>query len=314
MASTMSSTMRDISIHDYLHVFAVSFLFYDHAITLGDEVEYLWKRPKTRSTLWFFVTRYMGLFGNIAVTILAFTSMSSASCKRYSLYRQILLVATQVVVCILLTLRIYALYGCSSRILAFMLASGLVLLGISSWSLFGQKIVDAPQAAGCHTGLGFKTSIRIAAAWEALLVYDCIIFGLTIFKTWTARLDHAITGINIPLITLLLRDGAIYFVVLAFCNLSNILTFYVAGPFMRGGLSTFASCISLTMICRLMLNLHRTADSGIYTTDRTLTDGIFTSDYRTGAHIDIMHPTDISDIETQDPPHPVRFRTPIPLQ
>ncbi|KAF5324106.1 hypothetical protein D9619_011387 [Psilocybe cf. subviscida] len=47
---------------------------------------------------------------------------------------------------------------------------------------------------------------RIAGAWEALLVYDCIIFGLTISKTWTTRRDHGITGISFPLTTLLLRD------------------------------------------------------------------------------------------------------------
>lgn len=35
---------------------------------------------------------------------------------------------------VLLTLRIYALYGCSRRILAFMLGSGMVLLAISSVS------------------------------------------------------------------------------------------------------------------------------------------------------------------------------------
>ncbi|KAF5318787.1 hypothetical protein D9619_010639 [Psilocybe cf. subviscida] len=154
----------------------------------------------------------------------------------------------------------------------------------AQWTFIGQTVVDAPSTVGCDTGLDYKTSIRIAGAWEALLVYDCIIFGLTIYKTWTARLDHVITGISIPLITLLLRDGAVLpelfrasnlclkIRVLVLCNLLNILTFYFTGPFWRGNLATFASCMSLTMICRLMLNLHRTADSGINTTHRTLTE------------------------------------------
>uniref|UniRef100_A0A0W0FB88 Uncharacterized protein n=1 Tax=Moniliophthora roreri TaxID=221103 RepID=A0A0W0FB88_MONRR len=55
-------------------------------------------------------------------------------------------------------------------------------------------------------------------------------------------------------------------------NLANILTFYLCGPFMRGGLSTFVSCISVTMLYRLMLNLHSNADTGLYTRpDTTLT-------------------------------------------
>lgn len=50
-------------------------------------------------------------------------------------------------------------------------------------------------------------SIRMAAAWEALFLYDCLIFCLTIFKAWRARRDHTITRISIPLISLILRDG-----------------------------------------------------------------------------------------------------------
>ncbi|KAF5324107.1 hypothetical protein D9619_011386 [Psilocybe cf. subviscida] len=196
---------------------------------------------------------------------------------------------------ILLALRIYALYGCSRRILVFMTVIATVAVAIASWSLFRQTTVDPPQeTAGCHTGLGYRTSIRIAGAWEALLFYDCIVFGLTIFKTWTARHDHSITEISIPLITLLLRDGSIYFAVMAFCNLANILTFYFAEasayrfpvvdlennvifqPFMRGGLSTFASW-----------------------TDT----------------VDFTYPmTSISDVETstRESQHPACYRIPIP--
>lgn len=49
--------------------------------------------------------------------------------------------------------------------------------------------------------------IGLAGAWEALFAYDSIIFSLTIYKTWKARRDHAVTGVEIPLISLILRDG-----------------------------------------------------------------------------------------------------------
>jgi len=199
------------------------------------------------------------------------------SCNKFNLFKEILLVATQVVVGILLALRMYALYECSRRILASILVIAFVLVTVASWSLFGQTNVDEPMAAGCHTGVNLKTSIRIAGAYESLLIYDGIIFGLTVFKTWTTRYDYTITGIRTPLIRLLLRDGAIYFGVIVFVNLLNILTFYFAGPFMRGGLSMVANCISLTMICRLMLNLHRFGDTGIYTTSWTLSEFNFAS-------------------------------------
>jgi len=189
--------------------------------------------------------------------------------------------------------------------MVFIIGSAIVLVTMASWSLYGQTgVSDAPTAGSCHNNLGHQTSIRMAAAWEALLAYDCIIFCLTVFKTWTARPVHTTTGVNIPLITLLLRDGSLYFAVLALCNFSNILTFHFAGPFLRGSLSMFASCLSLTLICRLMLNLHRTADSGIYTTDQIPTQGIcFTS----GLYMDTIHPMgSIWDIETAGQDHQYR--------
>ncbi|KAJ7214358.1 hypothetical protein GGX14DRAFT_443792 [Mycena pura] len=50
---------------------------------------------------------------------------------------------------------------------------------------------------------------------------------------------------------------------MALANLSNIGSFYFGGPLFRGSLSTFASCTSVTMVSRLMLNLHEQAAIGI---------------------------------------------------
>ncbi|KAF8957384.1 hypothetical protein BDZ97DRAFT_108688 [Flammula alnicola] len=293
------STARDIRIHDYLYVFAISLLYYDHAITSNQEIEYLWRRPKNRSSYWFFVNRYLAFFGNIAVSILGFTTLSSQVCKRYSMFRQALLFANQVVVCILLTWRIYALYGRSMRILACMIGSGAIMVTISLWALFAQKTATSENGSGCHVGVSNGTAIRLASAWEALFAYDSIIFTLTFLKTWRAQRDHAITGINIPLLSLILRDGAIYFAVMALCNLANILTFYLAGPFLRGSLSTFASSISVTMMSRLVLNLHRTADVGLDSVDPTSTYDSFAASYYLDDTLDIVSSTSvIYDAET----------------
>ncbi|KAJ8453745.1 hypothetical protein ONZ45_g19585 [Pleurotus djamor] len=51
-------------------------------------------------------------------------------------------------------------------------------------------------------------------------------------------------------------SGALYFAVMVLANLLNILTFYLPSPLLRGSLATFASLTSVTMISRLLLNLH----------------------------------------------------------
>ncbi|KAJ4482601.1 hypothetical protein J3R30DRAFT_2195404 [Lentinula aciculospora] len=159
------------------------------------------------------------------------------SCRRYGLYRQLVLFIQQVIVCVLLTMRVYALYGRSVRILGYMIGSGVILAIVAAWSLFGQKSTTA-ASSGCHIASDFISSVHLASAWEALFCYDTILFGFTLYQT-RKSLHTTRMSLHIPLVSLILRDGAVYFAVMALANMANILTFYIAGPFLRGSLSTF---------------------------------------------------------------------------
>ncbi|KAF9555901.1 hypothetical protein CPC08DRAFT_642236, partial [Agrocybe pediades] len=263
-------------LHDYLHFFGVTLFYYDHAITIGQEVNYLWKRTKRSSSYLFFANRYIPFFANMAITILTLMDLTPEVTRppNFTLFRQVFLVVNQVFVSILLTLRIYALYECSRRMLTFMIGIGVTLIGAACWTLFSQKNTSALEGvvAGCHLGLDRETInlTGIAGAWEALFAYDCLIFTLTIRKTWKGRKNYAITGTSIPLVTLILRDGAIYFAIVdVYFNLNERFSLQT---FFRGGLSTFSSAISITMMARLMLNLHESAGDGLLTTQTTSTN------------------------------------------
>jgi len=201
----------------------------------------------------------------IQISIL--TLYLSGSCKQFGLFHQLLLVANQVFVCTLLTMRTWALYGRNIRVLLFMVGCAASLLGVASWSLVGQQSTFPTITAGCHMALSDKTGIHIAVAWEALFVYDSLVLVLTLLKTYNARHRHNFTSTGrTNIVSLVLRDGAIYYAVMATANLANLLTFYLADALLKGCLSSFASCLSVTMMSRLMLNLHSTATSGIFST------------------------------------------------
>ncbi|KAG5730740.1 hypothetical protein E4T56_gene3480 [Termitomyces sp. T112] len=271
---------------NFLHIAALSILFYDYLITSGDEVEYVWRRLKTKSTYLFFLNRYFAFFSNIAESVLIFKNVESersivfspeegrdlintCRCKLFTHSLEIIIVCNQAIVCVLLSLRVYALYDRSYWVAWFIVGSAVVLIGISSWSLSGRE--DAPvaqQFSGCHDPLSHLSAIHQAAPWEALLVFDLILFVLTMVKTWRDRNEYPIAPTSVSLRYIVVRDGAIYFIIMGIANLTNILTFYLCGPILRGALSTFASVISNTMMSRLMLNLHKTANSGIYYTSR----------------------------------------------
>ncbi|KAF8874538.1 hypothetical protein BD779DRAFT_251819 [Infundibulicybe gibba] len=139
-----------------------------------------------------------------------------------------------------MTLRVYALYGRSSRVLGGMVIILVFLVVLGCWKLFASQESGAiaPQTLGCQGAPSRDTSMRLAVAWESMFAYDSMIFVLTLAKTWREGRKIKISGTRqLPMITLLLRDGAIYFAVTALANLANILTFYYLGPFLRGGLS-----------------------------------------------------------------------------
>jgi hypothetical protein len=90
--------------------------------------------------------------------------------------------------------------------------------------------------------LSDKTGIHIAVAWEALFVYDSLVLVLTLLKTYNARHRHNFTSTGrTNIVSLVLRDGAIYYAVMATANLANLLTFYLADALLKGCLSSFAS-------------------------------------------------------------------------
>jgi len=228
-------------LEDYFHLFSITFLYWDHLITFPEEFHYLWKRPVRASTALFLFNRYFAVLGNVVVTVSLFSSgLTESSCKPFHLFRELLLVLTQVIVCILLTIRIYALYSCSKRMLTYMLVTGLTLGGLAVFAVFfGQSSQSVLTPTGCHTQLPLIVSVQVAAAWEALFLYDSMLFVMTLHKAYKARYELRLEGLS--MVAIILRDGSIYFGVMAFANLINISTFYYPDPFLRGALCTFAS-------------------------------------------------------------------------
>ncbi|KII92511.1 hypothetical protein PLICRDRAFT_172593 [Plicaturopsis crispa FD-325 SS-3] len=143
----------------------------------------------------------------------------------------------------------------------------------------GNKVISTPPVSGCHgnhTTTSYAPSLEphttdrlisglspiqrnpyapppfpqppltrrttdVAAPWEALLLWDIAVFGLTLARTLTSRTRDMLTRERLPLALLVLRDGALYFGVMALATLANVLTFYLSPPLLKGFLSTLAS-------------------------------------------------------------------------
>ncbi|KAG1729513.1 uncharacterized protein EDB91DRAFT_811178 [Suillus paluster] len=191
------------------------------------------------------------------------------SCSKYTLVRQLLIFFEVILVSIILTIRTYALYGCSKRLLVCMVIIMVALATGASAGSFGHFSSDATSlpGVGCYKTYTTKTAARLGLAWLAGLVFDIFIFVLIVYRICkTKGLPRLSLVTRRNIIDIIFCDGAMYFGAMVLCQIPNILTFYVDSVATAGMLATFSICISVTLISRLMLNLHKFIDVGILST------------------------------------------------
>ncbi|KAI0037238.1 hypothetical protein K488DRAFT_81460 [Vararia minispora EC-137] len=298
---------RDVLIHVCLELVGLTILYYDYILTFPREVECIWPRTQSWSFVLFLLNRYVPIFGDISIIVFNFSRFASAekTCRSFVLGRQILLVFNQVIVAALLALRIIALYHKSKRIIAFVIGSSLILFPIACWSITRQhsEVLRVPNVHGCFTALTSSTGTRISIAWVMQAAFDIIIFILTILHTLATRRSSG--GRGFPqneggVLELVYRDGAIYFITMAFANVANILTFVLLPDPLRGTLSTFASSISVTLMSHLILNLYAAAASNSLEPRFDATANvIFTS--RIGVAFTVDEPHEDINVERWEP-------------
>ncbi|KAG2345389.1 hypothetical protein BDR05DRAFT_960857 [Suillus weaverae] len=236
-------------------------------VTLAEEISSIWCRPKALSAVLFLLNRYIALLGNVYGLIGNFLPTSVEVCPTYTLSRQVLVFLQACIVCVILTLRTYALYGRSKRLLAFLVVIILAFVGGASTETFGRyptSVTDLP--GGCYQTYTAEATIRLGVAWVALSVYELLIFVLTVSKIFKIRglLRLSLIRSRRNIVVVMFQDGAMYFGAMTLFNIPNILTYYCGPDVARGSLSTFTSCMSVILISRLMLNLHKSIDAGIF--------------------------------------------------
>ncbi|KAH8813515.1 hypothetical protein DL96DRAFT_1716424 [Flagelloscypha sp. PMI_526] len=235
--SDFEDEVNMITIEAYLRTFSVAMLLYDHLLTFSDEILYIWTPRWNKSTLLFSLNRYIGLIMNgLTLTFTHWNLRTSGNCVNADTFTQVSLIPVQCLACLIISLRVYALYGRSKRVMWCLLAYFSAGFGLCAWALSRQSLVEAGVAhikrGLCHVSIDRPTAVRLAISWEALFTYDTTIFILTFHKSWKAR-HSVVTAKSASFIGVFIRDGAIYFMLIALANLANILTLYF-GPYFRG--------------------------------------------------------------------------------
>ncbi|KAJ7487915.1 hypothetical protein FB451DRAFT_1225912 [Mycena latifolia] len=258
----MTESLSDAQIENHLRIshylvfIPFTVLLYDYVLTFEAEVTRYWGTSLTWGTLLFYVNRYSALFGTMPVFVeyLMSTSHPDKVCRGLQMYHQYFALLSQILSAIILITRTYALYQRNKLVLALMVTvtvgaiiSALVLLLVGD---FPNTLSPVLESLGCPSASSHFLNRRQAAAWSGMLIFDVLIFSLTVRKS----LKYGTRGGS--LFSLLFRDGAIYFGIMIASNASNIGTYTMGGPIISGSATTLTNILSSVMVSRLMLNLR----------------------------------------------------------
>ncbi|KAI0765097.1 hypothetical protein C8Q74DRAFT_1286150 [Fomes fomentarius] len=270
-------------------------LFYDIAITFGDEVERIWKQRFTGATVLWFLNRYLSPLGYIVI-IVSFhdPSWSKATCHRYVLYPEILKIFTATAVGLIFILRLYSIYSKSSLVLYSFSALLVIELAIKIWAFTDGVMLQLPPGfVGCILTGKSSPGDRIIYTWVAELVFgmdiylfssssycartplticiwlrsplrailcativtDSAVFFATLYRT-IQLYRRTIIGEALSLIAVIMRDGIMYFAAIFVSNLVTVLIFVFATNDLKVINASFSTLITSLMVSRLMLNLR----------------------------------------------------------
>ncbi|KAF9445273.1 hypothetical protein P691DRAFT_805935 [Macrolepiota fuliginosa MF-IS2] len=257
MDPSLEQTASHLLAGKYFQLAAFIMLVYDHLLTFDQEVERIWKQRLSAASVLFLVNRYLTIMEFIVV-LEAFHNprWKGEVCRKSVAFEASGTIALVAVGELIMILRVFAIYGRNIRLLVVLMALWLAQVIVSGAGLRrGFPVPLPPQLTGCIlTGDGPLPSL-----WIAPLVTDSIIFFLTLYRAKR----YASNGrfLASPTITILVRDGTIYFFLIFLANLANVSIYFSATRDLKDIGASFSQLITATMISRLVLNLRSASTS-----------------------------------------------------
>ncbi|KAH9481776.1 hypothetical protein JR316_0006303 [Psilocybe cubensis] len=229
-------------IQAYLEIPAMTVLIYDFFLTLDDEVEYIWKRTKTISSYLFFVQRVLAVLSlmpsaSSVISMGSYFDTGLVMCGRggpsFNLLGNVLLFLSEFLVGVYLLLRIWALYEKSLRVMMSGVVWCICYISTLVVVIIGKSAKGGLTGGGCDTGSAPSTSHKTAVTWGLLILNETIIFVLIMYKMTEARRQSSLPNFRplgnrrISLEELIVRDGAMYYMVVILVSVANMSSYFV---------------------------------------------------------------------------------------
>ncbi|KAI0686984.1 hypothetical protein C8Q76DRAFT_772249 [Earliella scabrosa] len=238
-------------IGQYVALASYTVLLWDHAVTFGDEVRYIWRRRKGPLIWLFLLNRYLTPLSFIVNLFAYFSEIWTP--EKFVRYEGSMTVIGINTSALMMLLRIYAMYEKNIKVVVLVAATFTVELGMNAW-LLTKGIVTACTMIFDITDV--PSVVVASSAWLPLL-YDTIVLALTVKRSFsTAR--HPSIGRTMRI---LLKEGIWYYSVI-FCITLILTVMIVSAP---DGLKNVTAHMTVAMMSRITLHLkkeaHRPSDN-----------------------------------------------------
>ncbi|KAK7053643.1 UBA-e1-C domain-containing protein [Favolaschia claudopus] len=257
-----------------LHVVLVglTWILHDYLITLEDEIRYIWPQRRSFSKFMFF---WVVNFQSDSIALLLFDVIQIHVFARPGITSDNLCVAMDTIIRvvgalslwsveIIMQLRIYALFGWSKPIAGINLLlfagsiAGFMWILIHNHSVRASVIADVidlplPGCPSVHSGIEW-------AQWVPATIFEGILVGFALFKTFESTISSLRKDGTVPLYTILLRDNILYFfgvaAILVFNNVRRVSVTHI--PWFSYG--PFHAAVGI-MTSRMLINLRKATSS-----------------------------------------------------
>ncbi|KAI1790138.1 hypothetical protein LXA43DRAFT_522046 [Ganoderma leucocontextum] len=244
----------------YVGVASYTVLIYDHLLTLGDEIKYIWRKKKRGPLIWlFFLNRYMTPLAFLGNLIAYFSgTFDHEKCMHFVQYEGATTMIGINIASLMMLLRIYAMYSKRPYVVAFVAVIFCLEFGTNAWLVsHGIAVNHSPRIRACSMIFDSTKVPRVATsstAWS-VLIYDTVVLGLTLYCTF-----NTIRGATVAnTMRVLLKEGLMYYSVIFSVTLVLTLMVAFAPPGIQNVCAQMEYLLTVTMMSRITLHLKRSA-------------------------------------------------------
>ncbi|CAE6490313.1 unnamed protein product [Rhizoctonia solani] len=255
-ALALGDLWKDTSASIYCEIASLTFVLFDHVVTIDQEVERIWKSPWSLPKVLFLFNRYTGPISLLVNTTIFTNSPAYSVCQKWIHFEGAAGIIAKAAAEMIMIFRLYALYR-GSKIMLVLLVLGSIC-NLTTMSVLMQlgleriTIYERPGSwyKGCHP-VGLPNWFW--GYYISPLIFETILLLLTLYKT-VGHIRSKVT--HTPVIQLFVRDGVAYFAIMFCTLLSNALIWLLAPPGLLEAGIGFAIAVPTVMASRILLNLR----------------------------------------------------------